>query len=170
MSLLQDFKDHSALAILFLGVGFTSGLGAYEYISGIFHTDVVLQNSYIFKTDIEKTHVPLERYNYISEELKLAKSENEKLKIYNAKLLESQSSMSSSVCQRYALEVNSISNEQKGVEKDIQNALSPYNAFNKKADYELIADSKKVEEMRKYSAQLNQQISLLREKMASCIK
>lgn len=114
--------------------------------------------------------MPLERYNYIIDELKSEKSENERLKIDNAKLLASQSSMSISVCQRYASEVNAITSTQQEVEKDIQQALSPYVEFNKKADYEIIADDKRAEEMRKYSEQLNQQIALLREKMASCIK
>lgn len=48
MQLLDDFKKHTALALLFLSTGFIAGLGAYKYVSGFFNADVVLHDSYIY--------------------------------------------------------------------------------------------------------------------------
>ena len=170
MQLWEDFKKHTALALLFLAIGFGAGLGTYKYMSGFFNADVVLHDSYIYKSEIEKTHVPIERFAYISEELKAAKSETESLKKQNAQLLASQNSMSVSVCQRYATEANSIMTEQQRTENSIQSALSLYTSYLKKDEPQLQADTRRAQELRKYSELLNQQLIQVRGEIAKCGK
>lgn len=170
MQILEDFKKHTALGLLFLAIGFVAGLSAYKYISGLFNADVVLRDSYVYKTDIEKTHVPTEKYMFIAEELKAAKSENESLKKHNSQLLVAQSSMSVSVCQRYAQEANQIISEQQRTERDIQSALSLYGFASKKDELQLQADTRRAQELRKYSEQLNQQLIQIRGEISKCGK
>ncbi len=170
MSLWEEFKNHTAIALLFLVTGFGAGLGAYKYLSGFFNADVVLHDSYVYKSDIEKTHVPNERYAYVAEELKSAKVEIELLKKQNTQLLASQSAMSVSVCQRYAAEANEIISQQQQVEKSIQSTLSPYTNFAAKDEQQLQADAKRVAEFRKYSEQLNQQLIQVRTEISKCAK
>ena len=170
MQLWDDFKNHTALALLFLATGFGAGLATYKYLSGFFNADVVLHDSYIYKSEIEKTHVPIERFAYISEELKTTKSENENLKKQNTQLLASQNSMSVSVCQRYAAEANSIMAAQQDTESSIQSALSLYSSYSKKDEQQLQADARRAQELRKYSELLNQQIIQVRGEIAKCGK
>lgn len=170
MQIWEDFKKNTALALLFLATGFGAGLGAYKYLSGFFNADVVLSNSYIYKTDIEKTHIPTERYMFITEELKAAKSEIESLKKQNVQLIAAQSSMSVSVCQRYAQEANAIISEQQRTERDIQSALSLYGFSSKKDEPQLQADTRRAQELRKYSEQLNQQLIQIRSEISKCGK
>ncbi|WP_421148520.1 hypothetical protein [Aeromonas dhakensis] len=170
MQLLDDFKKHTALALLFLSTGFIAGLGAYKYVSGFFNADVVLHDSYIYKSDIEKTHVPIERYTYVSEELDRTKLHNENLQKQQAQLLASQSSMSISICQRHASEANAIILKQQAAESSIQSALSLYSGIYKKDDDQLRADERLVEELRRYSELLNQQLIQVRGEISKCGK
>lgn len=170
MGLWEDFKNHTGLALLFLAVGFGAGIGTYKYISGFFNADVVLHDSYIYKSEIEKTHVPVERFSYATEELKNAKSEIETLKKQSAQLMASQNSMSVSVCQRYASEANATVIEQQNVEDSIQSELSLYGPYSKKDDQQLQAGARRAQELRKYSELLNQQLMQVRGEIAKCGK
>lgn len=170
MPFWEEFKAHTALALGFLAMGFIAGLGTFKYLSGFFNADVVLHGSYIYKSEIEKTHVPTERYVFVVEELKAAKSENESLRKQNSQLLASQSTMSVSVCQRYAHEANSIISEQRSTEAAIQSALSLYVSLTKKDEPQLQADARRAQELRKYSELLNQQLIQVRGEISKCGK
>jgi hypothetical protein len=170
MDILDDFKQHTGLALIFLGVGAGAGLFAYKHVSGIFNADVVLHGSYIYKSEIEKTHVPIERHQALADEMKSVKADNENLKKQVTQLQASQSAMSVSVCQRFGHEANAIMTEQQRVEQSIQSALSPYVAYSSKNEQQLQADAKRVQELRKYSEQLNQQIIQVRTEIAKCNK
>jgi hypothetical protein len=167
MSLLEEFKNHTSIALLFLVAGFGAGLGTYKYLSGFFNADVVLHDSYVYKSDIEKTHVPNERYSYVVEQLKNSKAEVETLKKQSDGLLASQSAMAVSVCQRYANEANAIIAEQRHVETSIQVTLTSYGFRDEKL---LQADAKRAEELRKYSELLNQQLIQIRGEISKCGK
>lgn len=170
MEILDDLKKHPGIALIFFAIGLCAGLGAYKYISGLFNADVVLHDSYIFKSEIEKTHIPVERYQAIAEDMKSAKADNENLKKQIALLQASQSAASWSVCQRIAQDANVVMLEQQKTEREIQSALSPYAAYIPKNDQQLQADAKRVEELRKYSEQLNQQIIQVRTEITKCAK
>jgi hypothetical protein len=170
MDILNDFKQHTGLALIFLSVGAGAGLFAYKHVSGIFNADVVLHGSYIYKSEIEKTHVPIERHQALADEMKSVKADNENLKKQVTQLQASQSAMSVSVCQRFGHEANAIMTEQQRVEQSIQSALSPYVAYSSKNEKQLQADAKRVQELRKYSEQLNQQIIQVRTEIAKCNK
>jgi hypothetical protein len=166
--LLEDFKNHTALALLFLFSGFITGLGTYKYVSSFFNADVVLRDSYIYKSDIEKTHVPIERFTYLSEEMKLIKLENSVLKNQNTQLQSLQSSVTVSICRRHANEINALVIEQRGIENSIQAVLSPYSKYSVKSDSLLQADSLRAKELRKHSEFLNQQLIHVRGELAKC--
>lgn len=170
MDIWDDFKKHPGLALIFLAAGFGAGLTAYKYVSSIFNADVVLHDSYIYKSEIEKTHVPIERHQAVAEEMKTAKADNESLKKQLAQLQASQAAMTQSVCQRFAQEANAIMVEQQQTEREIQSSLSPYVAYIPKNEQQLQADAKRVQESRKYSEQLNQQIIQVRTEIAKCAK
>ena len=170
MDIWVDFKKHTGLALIFLAIGAGAGLCAYKYISGVFNADVVLHDSYIYKSEIEKTHVPIERYQALSEEMKSVKMNSENLKKQVIQLQASQSEMSVSVCQRFASEANRVMAQQEQVEQSIQSALSPYSAYITKNELQLQADSRRVQEQRKYSEQLNQQLIQIRSEIAKCNK
>lgn len=170
MDIWNDFKQHTGLALIFLAVGASAGLFAYKYVSDVFNADVVLHDSYIYKSEIEKTHVPIERYQALAEEMKSVKADSESLKKQVAQLQASQSAMSVSVCQRFASEANAIMVQQQQVEQSIQSALSPYSAYITQNEQQLQADSKRVQELRKYSEQLNQQLIQVRSEIAKCNK
>lgn len=170
MRLLDDFKKHTALALLFLSTGFIAGLGVYKYISSLFNADVVLHDSYVYKSDIEKTHVPIERYTYLLGEFNRTKLQNESLQKQQAQLSASQSSMSISICQRLASEANAIILKQQAAESSIQSALSLYSGIYKKDDDQLQADERLVEELRRYSGLLNQQLIQVRGEISKCGK
>jgi hypothetical protein len=168
MDIWDDFTKHTGLALIFLGVGAGAGLFAYKYISGVFNADVVLHDSYIYKSEIEKTHVPIERHQALADEMKSVKADNESLKKQATQLQISQSTMTISVCQRFAHEANTIMAQQQQVEADIQFALSPYVVYSAKSEQQQLADTKRVQELRKYSEQLNQQIVQVRSEIAKC--
>ncbi|AKJ28598.1 hypothetical protein AAW51_1907 [Caldimonas brevitalea] len=169
MVLLEDFKRHTGLALIFLAAGFIGGLLTYRHVAGIFNADVVLKNSYIYKSEIERTHVPVERYKLLSEDLKDLRSESEKLK---ALLVQSQlavSALSGSVCDRFTQEANSLMVEQQSVERQIQQALDTGSLLGgTKADSDMEADGRKAAELRRYSAQLQQQLMQVRGEIARC--
>lgn len=165
MQLWDEFKNHTAIAILFLATGFTAGIGSYKYLSGFFNADVVLHDSYVYKSDIEKTHVPVERFAYLTEELKAAKLEAETAKKQNTQLQAAQNAMSVSVCQRYAEEANAIIGVQQRTEASIQAELSPLYGRNQEQTQ---LSTKRVEEARKYSELLNQQLLQIRGEIAKC--
>jgi hypothetical protein len=170
MDIWNDFKRHPGLGLIFLAVGFSAGLGAYRYVSGIFNADVVLHDSYIYKSEIEKSHVPIERYQAIADELNSTKSDNENLKKLISQLQASQSAISVSVCQRFVQEMDTIMFEQQQTEREIQSLLSPNILYIAKNEQQLQADSKRVQELRKHSELLNQQLIQVRSEIAKCAK
>jgi hypothetical protein len=166
--LLDDIKQHPAIAIIFLGAGFLIGLGAFRYGAGFFNAAVVLRDSYIYKSEVETTHVPIQRFAAVSDELKGLRSENESLRREVEQLRASQSAMSTSVCQRFAQEANTLASEQQRTESNVQYLLSPYAAYSKKTEDQLNADRMRVGELRKYSEQLNQQLIQVRAEVSRC--
>lgn len=170
MEFWKEFKNNVAVALLFLLVGFIVGVGAYKYLSDFFNADVVLKGSYLYKTDIEKQYVNIDRYEKALKNIERLESENTNLKSQNANLKASVSEFSISVCQRYASEANSIIEVQRDVEDQIQKALSLYVSFNKKDNEQLLADKEKSIELRRYSELLNEQLIQVREKISNCVK
>jgi polyhydroxyalkanoate synthesis regulator phasin len=168
ISVFDDLKKNPAIAIIFFFIGSVAGLSAYKYVSGVVNADVVLSGSYIYKTDIDKDYVAKERYAAQADELKSAKSDVESLKKQLADLKAAQLTMSNSVCQRFALDENNVITEQSNVEREIQSALSPYISAMPKGDELMQADAHRVDELRKYSEQLNQQLIQLRTNLSSC--
>ena len=170
LKLWEIFKNNVAVAQLFLFLGFASGVIAFKYVSDIFNVDVVLKGSYVFKNEIEKEYVPLERYRDLVQKIDALEQKNTNLKKLNSSLQEQVSQVSVSVCQRYASEADSIIEEQRQVEKDIQKLLSLYYSYDKKDESQLAADREKVGELRKYSDSLNQQLIQVREKISKCVR
>src|SRR5690554_6825994 len=95
------FKNNVAVALLFMLIGFLGGVGTYKYLSDFFNADVVLKNSYVYKTDLEKNYVIVDIYNKLAEKLSSLEKENVELRQQNSKLKDSMSEFSISVCQRY---------------------------------------------------------------------
>lgn len=164
----KEFKKNPWLAVAFFALGFIVGLGAFKYGSSFFNADVVLRGSYIYKSDIESTHIPLQRYSAVSEELRAYKSENESMRRDVEYLRAAQSAMSTSVCQRFAIEINNLTAEQQRTEILIQNMLSPFNSFSYKSEDQINADRIRVAESRKYSEQLNSQLIQVRNEISKC--
>ncbi|ABO23559.1 hypothetical protein SHLO109777_02980 [Shewanella loihica] len=170
MEFWNEFKNSVAVALLFLLLGFIGGVGAYKYLSDFFNADVVLKGSYVYKTDIEKQFISAELYEKALKRIEGLETKNADLKSNNDSLRASVSEFSRSICQRYASEANSIIDEQREVEDSIQNALSLFISYSKKDEERLAADKEKAIELRKYSAQLNEQLIQVREKISKCVK
>lgn len=111
-----------------------------------------------------------ESFYSLEKDYNLTKSENETLKKQLDALNINQQNMSFSVCQRYAIEIDNLTAEQRKTKKDIEEYLSPYGYFSAKGKELTEADQKRAEELSKYSDQLNQRILRLNEKLGECRK
>jgi hypothetical protein len=168
MWIVDEFRKSPVIAAMFFVIGFVIGLGAFKYGSGLFNADVVLRGSYIYKSDIESTFVPVQRFAALSEELKSVKLENESFRKEVEHLRAGQSAMSTSVCQRFAMDASSLTTDQHLTESEIQRLLSPYTAYAMKSEPQLGADRLRVQELRKYSQQINDQLLQLRNEISKC--
>ena len=79
----------------------------------------MLRDSYSYKSEIDKTHVPIERHQALADEMKSVKADNENMKKQVTQLQASQSAMSVSVCQLFGHEANALMTEQHRVEQSI---------------------------------------------------
>lgn len=168
MPIWDDVKAHPAMAGIFLLTGFVAGLSAYKYVPVLNDAETVIKGSYILKVDIDKTHVSQERYKTLETDLSSAKTEVEALTKRSQDLSKQVSEMSSSVCQRYALDVSSLTGEQQRAETTIQAVLSPYTFAGVKDQAQLLADDQRAKQLSRYSEQLNQQIIQIRGELAKC--
>ncbi|WP_447042680.1 hypothetical protein [Vreelandella sp. H-I2] len=168
MFFLNDVKQHPGVAVVFFVVGFVVGLGVFKYGAGFFNADVVLKGAYVYKSELESSYVPLQRFSAATEEINSIKSENDSLRSEVERLRLSQSEMSTSVCQRFATEANNLIIEQQRVESDIQALLSPYMGYSKKSEDRLNADRARVQEFRAYSGNLNVQLAQVRGEISKC--
>ncbi len=183
------------MAIFCVCVGYAGGIGTYKYLSVFLSTDVVLKNSYIYKSEIDKTHVPIEQYNllrdeyrdikldiknnyisldvhsYVLNDLALVRDNLRKLREENITLIEYKSKSVAESCKQTASEIKSILNHQNKVEQNIAKLVSVYlpSGSQIKNDNRIKGDLLKAEEQRKYSEQLNLQLEELYKQRQRCL-
>ncbi|WP_199459790.1 hypothetical protein [Vibrio owensii] len=195
MDIWNIIKKHPAMAIFCVCVGYAGGIGTYKYLSVFLSTDVVLKNSYIYKSEIDKTHVPIEQYNllrdeyrdikldiknnyisldvhsYVLNDLALVRDNLRKLREENITLIEYKSKSVAESCKQTASEIKSILNHQNKVEQNIAKLVSVYlpSGSQIKNDNRIKGDLLKAEEQRKYSEQLNLQLEELYKQRQRCL-
>lgn len=168
----DEFKEHTALALIFFGIGAIGVSFLYYVIYANLHLfDIVPHDSYIYRSVIEKTYVPIEQHEALKNEMKSLRINIENLIKQNTILQQSQSVMSTSVCQRFAYEADGIVNRQRKAEDDIQSLLSPTEWRGvAKSEIQMQADEKRAQELRQYSQQLDRQLFQVRSEIAKCNK
>lgn len=165
MEIWKEFKNNIAVALLFLTIGFAAGLGTYKYLSDFFNTEVVLKDSYIYKSDIEESYVHLNKYEALLNDFDSQIKEKAAIEARNKELQMSLSEISTAVCKTFELDVSNITKRQQKVEAEIKDK-SRYRGISS----EDRSNQKIVIELRKYSEQLNQQLIQVREKLSKCIR
>lgn len=173
LDLWKDFKNKIPIPIIFLIVGYVAGIGTYKYLSHFLNADVVLKDSYVYKSEIYKQYVPIDDYKKLEAELKSLKDEKLLLEKQNTSIQETISDYSKSICEKFEIEAKSLIKEQQQIEKKIQETLSPYTGgigWNKKEESQLLSDKEKVKELRRHSELLNNQLMQIREKISKFIK
>ena len=194
MTIWNEFKQHTALGILFFILGFSAGLGAYKYLADFFNTEVVVKGSYLPRADIEKQFVSIEKYTIISNEYKDFREEvakgyvSETVHSYVIENLEyyklefkrlrnkydvldnSQTKITLQICIQNSKNINSLVQLQQDVEGLIGSLVSKFNSSYEKSEYQIASDLLKSDQQRIYSQQLNLQLIKLYETRTKCIK
>jgi hypothetical protein len=151
--------------------GLLAGFGAEKYQAEKLNSEMVAKGSYVLQSDIAKSYVPMERFMATSQELQATKAERDGFRQLYEGLKETQSAMTVSVCQRYAAETDSLAHTQEQTERSIQAIRTPtLHLFGKETDEQVADDEKRVKELQRYSAELNQQLMQLRELSSKCAK
>jgi hypothetical protein len=157
-----NFKKYTGLALLFLCLGAGGMAVGGKSLLEVFQLDLVPRNFYIYKSDIDKTHVPIERFKEVAADLKLTKKQSESFK---KQLLKS--SASTSRRQRLEQQEDAIIAEQQRTDESIDLALRYQSLSNEEPS---IADTARVQELRRRSELWNQQLTQVRTELSKCVQ
>jgi hypothetical protein len=194
LNIWNSIKTNPDIAILCLCIGYVGGIGTYKYLSDYLDTDVVLKNSYIFKSEIDKNYVSLAQYNILRDEYRDIKSEIKnsfvsldvhnyllkdlkemshgvsKLRNDNISLTEYKSNSVATFCKQTTDEIRTMVRLQNKVETQIEQLVDTFSPLSSspKRDTRIKSDRLKAEEKRKHSEQLNLQLTELYKLRQKC--
>lgn len=178
--LYDDVKANPGLCLIFVVVGFALGLAAQKFLfsNSPGEYDVVLKDSYIKKDEISRLYVQKGDFDTLSARAEKLESLNRSLSNENASLKINERGgaerVASEACRAYSVDLSSLGIQQRNVESNIEDALSPYTGWvgdrRVKTQAELDAGQKLADQLRMQANNLNNQILQLRNSMANCAK
>lgn len=177
-ALATDVKNHPGIAVLFLVLGLGIGLWSHNWLIASLNSKYVLvvADSFVDKSEVAKSYVPIEKYTQISGELQKAQVERDKLTSQNKQISEdyqkAKSMWSSAICQRFEKDIALITSKQDLVESDIQRLLATgTQILDRKVEkdpLQIEGDRARAAELRKQSEGLSQQLAQLRSEVVKC--
>lgn len=168
--LVDQLKQHPHIAVLFLIVGVFIGVMATRYIPGLAGADTVLHDSYLYKTEVQSKYVPIEQFTAKEQALNNLKTQFDVLQAAFNKLQLAQGVIAKQACERFANEVTTLSNRQQTIDQNIQSTLSgPSIGMAVFGNRQAEIDDLYIQELRKSSEQLNQQILQIRSALIKCV-
>lgn len=170
--LYDEISNKPALTVVLLVLivaAYFLGLLTSKYIFDAFSLQVVPKGSFVYNADIVNDYVTAKKYEDLLNQKRDLERTNDELKSELTRIKERGIAYSQAVCNRIAQEIDNYTRQHSQTMSSIQSLTSAYTALGLKDQDSRENDEHQAAELRKYTEQLNQQLTRLREDFSKCI-